>query len=168
MADQFRGEIRIFGFDFAPAGWAHCDGQLIPLQQNAKLFSVLGVLYGGDGINNFALPDLRGRAVMAPDAGGLNNPQGVSTVQLTEKELPAHTHTVYADAARPASSQPTNRLPARMSDANACAFIATGSVPAPALTQLSPASVGTFGGSAPHENRQPYTSLNFCIALDGA
>ncbi|MGN6234331.1 MAG: phage tail protein [Trinickia sp.] len=168
MADQFLGEIRIFGFDFAPKDWAYCDGQQVPVQQNSKLFAVLGDVYGGNGVDTFALPDLRGRAAMAPDAGGLNNPQGVSAVQLTADEIPAHTHTLYADTGRPSASDPTGRIPAKLSDANNCAFIAVGGTTPPVMTQLSPASVGTFGGSSAHENRQPYTSLNFCIALKGA
>lgn len=169
MADQFRGEIRIFGFDFAPVDWAFCDGQVLPIRQNPRLFSVLGATYGGNGVDTFALPDLRGRAVMAPDIGtGLNNPQGASAVQLTVDQIPHHSHTVYADTARPSSSEPTNNMPAHVSDANTATFIYGGMTPAPVITQLSPLSVGTFGASSPHENRQPYTSLNFCIALQGA
>ncbi|RKP47419.1 phage tail protein [Trinickia fusca] len=168
MADQFLGEIRIFGFNYAPADWAFCDGQLMPIEQNRKLFSVLGVTYGGNGVDNFALPDLRGRAAMAPDAGGLNNPQGADTVQLSADQMPAHTHTLYADYLRPHSSAPDGRLPAHSSEANNCAFIATGTTPGPTITQLSPLAVGTFGESLPHENRQPYLGLNFCIALKDA
>lgn len=168
MTEQFAGEIRIFGFDLAPRDWAHCDGQLLPVQQNRALFSVLGAIYGGNGVDTFALPDLRGRAVMAPDAGGLNNPQGVSAVQLTVAEMSTHTHTLYADPGRPSAGAPEGLIPAHMSDANNCTFIAVGSTPAPAMTQLSPSAVGDYGAGLPHENRQPYTSLNFCIALKDA
>src|SRR6476659_9260979 len=110
MADPFVAEIRIFPFNFAPRGWAWCDGQLMPLSQNTALFSLLGTTYGGDGKSNFALPDLQGRAPMHPGQGpglslhDLGETGGSETVSLLESEIPSHTHTLRADALDPADT----------------------------------------------------------------
>lgn len=168
MSDQFVGEIRIFGFNYAPVDWAFCDGTVIPVQQNPALFAILGKTYGGDGTTNFALPNLQGRAVMGQATGkSLNDPQGTTTVTLAPSQTPQHTHTVYGNTARPVSGVPEGRLPGRFMEANNNTFIATTAVPAPVITQLAPQVVSPVGGNGAHENMQPYTVLNFCIALQG-
>lgn len=166
MSDQFVGEIRIFGFNFAPLYWAACDGAIMPIAQNTELFSILGVNYGGNGTTTFGLPDLRGRAVMGPVNGALGDLQGAPTVTLTTLEMPAHSHTAYGDNARPASPAAAGRLTSRFMVPNNQAFISA--TPTPALTTLSPQAVGVGGGNQPHENMQPYLATNYCIALQGA
>jgi microcystin-dependent protein len=164
--DPFVAEIRIFPFNFAPKGWAFCDGQLLPLSQNTALFSLLGTIYGGDGKSNFALPNLQGRAAMHPGQGqGLSlhfegETGGSETVTLLQTEIPAHTHAVAASQGDGLETAPAQQL------------LATGvgisqyQTPGP-LTNLSPSAVAPTGGSAPHNNMQPYLTVNFCIALQG-
>ena len=167
MADPFVAEIRIFPFNFAPKGWAFCDGQLLPLSQNTALFSLLGTMYGGNGKSNFALPDLQGRAPMQHGQGpGLSlrdqgEAGGSDTVSLLESEVPAHTHGMRAVGVDTADTN----------------------VPSPAAS-FAPSSGGTLyqnapdaslaaetlapaGGDAPHNNLQPYLTFNFNIALQG-
>lgn len=170
MSDQFVGEIRIFGFDFAPYQWAFCDGAILPVSQNTKLYSILGSNYGGNGSTTYGLPDLRGRAVMGPVGGVLNNLQGSPTVTLTSNQLPGHTHTAYGNNSRAASKTAAGRLPARFQVTFNDAFIATTATPTPTMTTLAPQAVGTAGSSQPqpHENMQPFLVTNYCIALDGA
>jgi microcystin-dependent protein len=172
MADPFVAEIRIFPFNFAPKGWAWCDGQLMPLSQNTALFSLLGTVYGGDGKSTFALPDLQGRAPMHPNPGGggglslrdLGQMGGSETVTLLDSEMPAHTHTVRnADQFDVGdSSVPTGNILARSTDGNA--YIA-GGIPNP--TQLNFESLSVVGASFPHNNMQPYLTFYFNIALQG-
>jgi microcystin-dependent protein len=163
MADPFVAEIRIFPFNFAPKGWAWCNGQLLPLGQNTALFSLLGTTYGGDGKATFALPDLRGRAPMHPGQGpGLSlriqgESGGSDSVILEEDELPAHTHRVLA-----AEEDAVFKTPAGMFVASGNAMFAT----APNRT-LSSQALATAGGGLPHNNLQPYLTLFFCIALQG-
>jgi microcystin-dependent protein len=166
MADPFVAEIRIFPFNFAPKGWAWCDGQLLPLSQNTALFSLLGTTYGGDGKSNFALPDLQGRAPMHPGQGpglslhDLGETGGSETVTLLESEIPAHTHAVSASAADGTSQTPANEKLAT--------GIGIGQYAAPGgLTQLSPLALAPAGGDAPHNNMQPYLTFYFAIALQG-
>ncbi|CAJ0793762.1 hypothetical protein LMG19083_02481 [Ralstonia psammae] len=168
MSDQFVGEIRIFGFNFAPVDWAACDGAIMPISQNTPLFSILGTNYGGNGSTTFGLPDLRGRAVMGPVGGVLNDPQGSSTVSLADTEMPSHSHTAYGDNSRAASTTADGRLPARFQVTLNQSFINTDASPAPAITSLAPQAVGASGGSQPHENMQPFLVMNYCIALQGA
>jgi len=154
-------EIRIMGFTFAPQGWAQCNGQFLPINQNQALFSLLGTTYGGNGQTNFALPDLRGR-VPVHMGNGFNEGQaaGEDSHTITLSEMPAHNH--FAQATSSASN--TN-LP----DGNLLASINAPQYGSPAqLTTLHPSSVTNVGGSQPHENRQPFQVLNFCIALQGA
>ncbi|MBV8465891.1 MAG: phage tail protein [Burkholderiales bacterium] len=165
MADPFIGEIRVFGFNYPPRDWANCSGQLLPIQQNAALFSILGTNFGGNGTTNFALPDLRDRVASGPVQGAVGVEQGSETVALQVSEIPAHTHTLYGDTARSQNISPEAQFPARLMDANNETFIATN--PLPALTALAPQSVGLVGNGQAHENRQPYLALNFCIALQG-
>jgi microcystin-dependent protein len=169
MADPFVAEIRIFPFNFAPKGWAWCDGQLMPLSQNTALFSLLGTTYGGDGKSNFALPDLQGRAPMHPGQGpglslhDLGETGGSETVSLLESELPSHTHSLRADAADPADVQAPSAavVLARSSGGNAYQSSAAG------LVSMAPEMLAPAGGDQPHNNLQPYLTFHFCIALQG-
>lgn len=168
MSDQFVAEIRIFPFNFPPTGWAFCDGQLMPISQNTALFSLLGTTYGGDGKSTFALPDLQGNAPMQPGQGqglslrDLGEMSGVESITLLQSEMPLHTHTQFAQA-DPANLQiPTN---------TACLTRATGgSAYSTLVSGLQPMAFQTAapaGGGLPHNNMQPYLTLNFCIALQG-
>ena len=172
MADPFVAEIRIFPFNFAPKGWAWCDGQLLPLSQNTALFSLLGTTYGGNGKSNFALPDLQGSAPMHPGQGpglslhDLGETGGSQTVTLLESEIPVHVHTINANAAPADLQQPGSagdRAMARSGGGNA---YKTGS-PTPPLTQLAPQSLPPAGGGLPHNNMMPYLTYFFNIALQG-
>lgn len=164
MADPFVAEIRIFPFNFAPRGWAWCDGQLLPLSQNTALFSLLGTTYGGDGKSNFALPDLQGRAPMHPGQGpglslhDLGETGGSETVTLLESEIPAHNHQAAM------SVRPVNNLNPggnALGTGNAV-YVAPG-----AQTTLDPNALAPAGGDQPHNNLQPYLTFYFCIALQG-
>jgi microcystin-dependent protein len=167
--DPFVAEIRIFPFNFAPKGWAWCNGQLLPLSQNTALFSLLGTTYGGDGKSNFALPDLEGRAAMHPDQGpglslhDLGETGGSETVTLLESEIPNHTHalranTDIADVQNPSSA----RSIARSQNANA--YKAPSGQP---QVTMSAQSLAPAGGDQPHNNMQPYLTFYFNIALQG-
>src|SRR5438046_2698582 len=167
MADPFVAEIRIFPFNFAPKGWAWCDGQLMPLSQNTALFSPLGTTYGGDGKSNFALPDLQGRAPMHPGQGpglslhDLGETGGSETVTLLESEIPAHSHALNASKSDGTDRVPTGQLPA-----NGIGGIVAYAVPG-ALTQFAPNALTPAGGDQPHNNLQPYLTFYFNIALQG-
>lgn len=168
MADPFVAEIRIFPFNFAPRGWAWCDGQLLPLSQNTALFSLLGTTYGGNGKSNFALPDLQGRAPMHPGQGpglslhDLGETGGVESVSLLESEMPAHTHAMRAhdidlgELNAPAA----NRSLAK--SANATAYVSAAN-----LVSMAPETLSPAGGDLPHNNLQPYLTFYFCIAMQG-
>lgn len=170
MADPFIAEIRIFPFTFAPKGWAFCDGQLMPLSQNTALFSLVGTVYGGNGKSNFALPNLQGRAPMQPGQGpglsqrDLGEEGGTETVTLLASEMPSHRHDVMAAGGRNVAN---NFLPSSTTvlapSANAQAYFA--GTPTPA--SMAPQSLSATGGSNPHNNMQPYLTVNFCIALQG-
>jgi microcystin-dependent protein len=169
MADPFVAEIRVFPFNFAPKGWAWCDGQLLPLSQNTALFSLLGTTYGGNGKSNFALPDLDGRAAMHPGQGpglslhDLGETGGAETVTLLESEMPAHTHFVQAvnfDA------DVKNPIPS-VSLARSTGGNAYQSNTSQNLVQMSPQELAPAGGDAPHNNMQPYLTFYFNIALQG-
>ena len=166
MAEAFIAEIRIFGFNFAPRGWAFCDGQILPIVQNTALFSLLGVNYGGDGRSTFALPDLRGRFALHQGQGPglsqrfLGETGGQAGVSLLASQMPAHSHALRADAS------PTTAAPAGAAlapTANGTAVYRSGA----ANALMAPASIAVAGGSQPHENRQPLLGMNFCIALQG-
>jgi microcystin-dependent protein len=165
--DPFVAEIRIFPFDFAPKGWAFCDGQIMSLSQNTALFSLLGTTYGGDGKSNFALPDMQGNAPMHPEQGpglslhDLGEVGGSDTVVLQESEIPSHSHTWSA-----ANSDGTDQSPANEFMAGGIGGISTYAAPA-SLTALSDNALAPAGGDLPHNNLQPYLTLNFCIALQG-
>ncbi len=166
MADPFVAEIRIFPFNFAPRGWAQCDGQLLPISQNTALFSLLGTTYGGNGITNFGLPNLQGAAPMHPGQGpglslhDLGEQGGSDTATLLQTEMPAHTHRLRALADPAESKLATQKQLARSVGQSAYG-------PAVSPAALAPAAVSLSGGGLPHNNLQPYLVVNFCIALQG-
>lgn len=165
MSEPFLAQITLFAGNFAPRGWAFCDGQILPIAQNTALFSILGTTYGGNGQTTFALPDLRGRVPIGPRQGpglsfyDLGEVGGVESVTLTNNEMPAHNHAGVngANSGQGTSNRPGNRFPAR-----------GGSYADTADTALGGgAGGGIAGGSQPHGNRQPYLGLNYIIALEG-
>jgi microcystin-dependent protein len=165
MADPFVAEIRIFPFNFAPKGWASCNGQIMPLSQNTALFSLLGTTYGGDGRSNFALPDLQGNVPMHWGQGpglslrDLGESSGTESVTLLQSEMPAHIHQLKNSPDDAESNVPTNSSLARASTAIYNAGTAN--------TNMSPNALAMTGGSLPHNNMMPYLTLKFCIALQG-
>lgn len=165
MADPFVAEIRIVPFNFAPKGWAWCDGQLLPLSQNTALFSLLGTTYGGNGKSNFALPDLQGRAPMHPGQGpglslhDLGESGGSETVSLLTSEIPGHRHQAYGSGADADTAAPGNASWAGSEFGD--------SLRTPASGTFGPEALASAGGSLPHNNMQPYLTLYFIIALQG-
>lgn len=169
MADPFVAEIRIFPFNFAPKGWAWCDGQLLPLSQNTALFSLLGTTYGGNGKSNFALPDLQGNAPMHPGQGpglslhDLGETGGSETVTLLESEIPSHSHQLKAtveDGTQGTLVQDTT-LATSVNGALYQTGVNSNLVP------MSLQALASAGGNLPHNNMQPYLTCYFCIALQG-
>jgi microcystin-dependent protein len=166
--DPFVAEIRIFPFNFAPKGWAWCDGQIMPISQNTALFSLLGTTYGGDGKSNFALPDLQGRSPMAPGQGpglslhDLGETGGSETVTLLESEIPSHPHALNASRSDGVAGSPVGTLLAKGVGINMY-HPPSG----PPLTTLNDNTVTPAGGDQPHNNLQPYLTFYFCIALQG-
>jgi microcystin-dependent protein len=164
MAEPFLSEIRIFSFGFPPKGWALCDGQLLPINQNQALFSLLGTTYGGDGRVNFGLPNLQSRVPIHMGSGHtLGELGGTQSHTLSISEIPTHVHVL--NGATNAAAQPLITADAT--------FLASSAATDPiyeagtALTSLLPASVSNVGGSQAHTNMQPFLVLNFCIALQG-
>ena len=158
MSTPYLGEIRIFSFNFAPKGWEQCNGQLLAINQNQALFSLLGTTYGGDGRVNFALPNLQGRLPMHPGNNlVLGESAGEAAHTLLSAEIPQHTHLAYATNAPPSAGS----LAGNVWAAGNGAFAAT------ANTSMYPLALANTGGSQPHENRSPYLALNVCIALVG-
>jgi len=169
--DPFVAEIRIFPFNFAPKGWAFCDGQLLPISQNTALFSLLGTTYGGDGKSTFALPDLQGSAAMHPGQGpglslyDLGQTGGTQFVTLLQSEMPAHQHNVgMATTANGNSLTPVGSTWATTPSGRGFLFVYH---PGPPTAKMLADSILPAGGSLPHNNMQPYLTLNFCIALQG-
>lgn len=166
--DPFVAEIRIFPFDFAPRGWAFCDGQLMVLSQNTALFSLLGTTYGGDGRSNFALPNLGGSAPMHPGQGpglslhDLGETGGAETVTLVQSEMPAHPHTLRGNNTLGDIPSPAGNALARYANA----YQQDTTTPANLVPMAAPA-LPPAGGDQPHNNLQPYLTLTFCIALQG-
>ena len=160
MAAPYLGELRIFSFSFAPRGWALCNGQLLPINQNQALFSILGTTYGGNGTTNFALPNLQGRVPMhTATAYPLGSTGGEDSHQLTAAEIPGHTHQANG------STKPANT---RSITGNVWATTSTNQYAmGSATTNLNPAAIADTGSGAAHENRPPMLGLNICIALTG-
>lgn len=164
MSNPYIGEIRILPYNFAVRGWAECNGQLLPISENDTLFALIGTTYGGDGVNTFALPDLRGREPIHQGNGGgaayaIGQSAGVPTVTLTTNQLPVHTHRASATTQIGDQRGPIGNVWA------AAAVNRYGA--GPNDLQFSPNAVATTGGSQPHDNMPPYLALNFQIALFG-
>ena len=166
--DPFVAEIRMFPFNFAPSNWAFCDGQLLPLSQNTALFSLLGTTYGGNGKSNFALPNLQGNVPMHPGQGpglslhDLGETGGSETVTLLESEIPNHSHTLKAATTLAEENDPgTGYVSRSASKLNYSTTTNTG------LVSMYPGSLAPSGGDQPHNNMQPYLTVNFCICLQG-
>ena len=160
--EPFIGQLMCVGFNFAPKGWALCQGQLLPIAQNTALFSLLGTMYGGNGQTTFALPDLRGRVPMSFGQGpGLQfydqgQMSGSESVTLITPQIPMHNHTVACSSSDPSDTTPVNGVPA-----------AGGSYSTTANATMLPTMIGQAGGSQPHSNMQPYLVINWIIALEG-
>ncbi len=171
MADPFVAEIRIFPFNFAPKGWATCDGQLLAISQNTALFSLLGTTYGGDGKTTFRLPDLQGRAAMQQGQGpGLSHRQlgeqgGAASVTLLLSEMPAHTHLPVNAKGSGGQADPANLM---WGTSNAQKLSANFYAPAAGTpTLMHPNALSLTGSGLPHNNLMPYLVLRFCIAMQG-
>ena len=167
MSEPFLAEVRMVGFNFAPRGWAFCDGQILPINQNQSLYSLLGTTYGGDGRTSFALPDMRGRVPMHVGNGHREGQKsGEETHTLSIAEMPEHTHTAQA------SSQPGNSpLPSDNTGPNVLASSLNEAYrdltsPGDFVTMRS-GTIANVGGGQAHDNMQPYLAINFCIALQG-
>jgi microcystin-dependent protein len=160
MSNPFLSEIRIMSFVFPPKGWALCNGQLLPINQNQALFSLLGTTYGGDGRVNFGLPDLRGRVpTHMGDGLSLGEKAGTESVTISATTMPQHIHVMVGTSDVGVNAPPAGQLLAT-SPAKIYAGFAN-------ATTLQPGTIGNTGGSQPHENRQPFLTLSFCIALQG-
>ncbi|WP_448698508.1 phage tail protein [Mucilaginibacter sp. AW1-3] len=189
MSDQLLGEIRPFAGTFAPSGWALCNGQILPIQRYTSLFAILGTQYGGNGTTNFALPNIQGATLVSQGTGPGLSPYvvgetaGSETVAVLQTEMPGHTHTFNAASAggiAVAIANETN-APATNGTSHLSAFVAhnnnvpPGNIPntfgythtTPVNTQLNAQTVGLTGGTQPHENRAPFITINYCIALVG-
>jgi microcystin-dependent protein len=174
MSQPYTGEIRCFGFTFAPASWAFCNGQLMDISQNEALYTIIGTTYGGDGVNTFGLPNLQGRIPMhwGNGPGGFNTVigqvQGQTTVTLTTNQMPAHAHVITADQVG------SGGVPEKSATPNPNAFLgpsnpdgAFATAPGSIAANFASNAIGSAGGSQPHDNMQPYLAVNFCICLFG-
>ena len=166
MSDPFVAEIRMFGFNFAPTGWAQCNGQLLPISQNTALFSLLGTFYGGDGKSTFALPNLQGSAPLHQGQGQglseyfLGQQGGSQFVTLLQSEMPAHTHSWKASG-----QDGNNQNPGGQTTAISIGLAMYAALSA--TVQMAPQAISPAGGSLPHNNMMPYLTVNFCIAMQG-
>jgi microcystin-dependent protein len=163
MPEPYVGEIRMFGGNFAPAGWMFCEGQLLPISENETLFNLIGTTYGGDGQSTFALPDLRGRLPVHQGGGfTLAETGGVETVTLTVAQIPAHTHAFMGSNNLANGVVPTGQVPGKSSVSSILPY----GTDAP-VSPMSPSAVGNVGGNQPHTNFQPYLCIDFIISLFG-
>ena len=161
MAEPFLSEIRIFSFDFPPKGWAFCNGQFLPINQNQALFALLGTTYGGNGQTTFALPNLQGRVPIHEGSGHtLGEAAGSTAVTISQQTMPQHLHFLNVTSADGTATDPTGNYYAKALNN---AYASAGGN----LVSMSANSVGHVGGSQPHTNMMPYLALNFCIALQG-
>jgi microcystin-dependent protein len=178
MSDPFVAEVRLFPYNFAPLGWAACDGQLLPIAQNTALFSLIGTMYGGDGKTTFGLPDLRGRVpVQAGQGAGLSNYDqgqtgGADTVTLALAQIPSHSHAVQAlssggSATATSSPAPNTSFGPSQARAVSTGYVTPSSGSVPPTATMSASAIAPSGGSLPHNNLSPYLTLTFCIALQG-
>lgn len=170
MSEPFIGEIRMFAGNFAPRGWAFCDGSLLSIASNSALFSILGTTYGGNGQTTFALPDLRGRVPLHPGQGPGLTPRvlgeqgGTENVTLLQTQMPAHNHVLHASNAQGDSVGPEGAVSAVILETSGAPLNGYSTQP---NTTMNPQAISTAGGSQPHANMQPYTAVNFIIALVG-
>jgi microcystin-dependent protein len=163
MSQPYVGEIRMFAGNFAPAGWMFCEGQLLPISEYETLFNLIGTTYGGDGQSTFALPDLRGRLPIHQGNGfTLAETGGSETITLTVSQIPAHTHPYLATTNFAGTNSPAGEVAAALNVAGNELYI-----PAAGTTPMSPAAIGSTGGSQPHDNFQPYLCIDFIISLFG-
>ncbi|AXG13605.1 phage tail protein [Intrasporangium calvum] len=163
MSQPFVGEIRLFGGNFAPAGWAFCDGQLLPISENETLFALIGTTYGGDGQSTFGLPDLRGRLPLHQGSGFILGEQGgAESVSLTATQIPAHAHALLGTTDNGTTATPSGNAAATLPEVTTLAY----GTDAPSTT-LHPQSIGGTGGGQPHSNLQPFLCLSFIISLFG-
>jgi microcystin-dependent protein len=161
MSEPFLSEIKVVSFNFPPKGWALCNGQFMPINQNQALFALLGTTYGGNGQTTFALPNLRGQVPIHTGNGHvLGEKAGTTNVTVNLQQLPTHTHTVMASTANGTLPVPTN-------NALAATPAKIYAPPTSNLTTLNPVNVSSVGGSQPHNNMMPFLVLNFIIALQG-
>ncbi|HKE26037.1 MAG TPA: tail fiber protein [Bryobacteraceae bacterium] len=161
MSSPFVGEIRMFGGNFAPAGWALCQGQLLPISENETLFQLIGTTYGGDGQSTFALPNLQSRVPVHAGPGfALGQAAGVESVTLTTSQIPAHSHVPQCNANPGGANTPQSNVWAQLADP----VIYTNAAPG---SNLSPSAIGSAGGSQPHDNMVPFLAINFIISLFG-
>ena len=159
MSEPFLSEIKIVSFNFAPKGWALCNGQTLPINQNQALFSLLGTTYGGNGQTTFNLPNLRGQVPISFGNGHtLGEKAGSTSVTITQQTMPQHIHFAQAVDANATQATPTGALLGRFNN---------GYTAAASLTTLHPSTVSSLGGSQPHTNMMPFLAVNFCIALQG-
>jgi microcystin-dependent protein len=167
VAEPFLGEIRLFPFNFAPSGWALCEGQLLPITSYTALFSLIGTFYGGNGSTNFALPDLRGRAPICMGTGAGLSPYnigqagGVQSVTLTPNQMPAHSHAVEASAVKGGLDSPKGAVPGLNKKEKDYDAAPDGT------TTMNAGMIGSTGGGQAFTVIQPYLTLNFCIAMQG-
>ena len=166
MAEPFLGEIRLFGFNYAPSGWATCDGQVLNISQNQALYALVGTTYGGNGTTTFNLPDFRGRALLHANATyGEGKAGGAETVALAAtSELPVHSHTLAANAGSGTTNLPQSNVLAAVADSTKPVYATAKATPA---ATLGAGTLAPTGGSAGHNNLQPSLTVNFCIALMG-
>ncbi len=167
MTEPFLAEIKIIGFNFAPRGWALCDGQLLPINQNQALYSLLGTNYGGNGVSSFALPDLRGRTpIQTGDFYQLGEKGGYERVSLVASQIAVHTHSLKATT-DPANKFSPGPLSSRYLAKDSAGFATYVDKSASSSVTMSAASIGTAGSGQSHNNMQPTLVLNYCIALTG-